>query len=105
MLWLCAYVYNKNCYQIQGGGSNKEEEIERLRAELAAASEEMEESARLLERFQGLDLADDKKITSSIKRKLRQLETVKANLSENERLLSERDQQVKKDNQRHVFIK
>ena len=76
-----------------------------MRAELAAASEEMEESARLLERFQGLDLADDKNITSSIKRKLRQLETVKANLSENERLLSERDQQVKKDNQRHVFIK
>ena len=76
-----------------------------MRAELAAASEEMEESARLLERFQGLDLADDKKITSSIKRKLRQLETVKANLSENERLLSERDQQVKKDHQRHVCIK
>ena len=65
-----------------------------VRAELAAASAEMEESARLLERFQGLDLAEDKKISSSVKRKLKQLETIKANLSENERLLTERDEQV-----------
>jgi len=65
-----------------------------LRTELAAASAEMEESARLLERFQGLDLAEDKKISSSVKRKLKQLETIKANLSENERLLTERDEQV-----------
>ena len=79
---------------MKGGGSNKEEEIDRLRTELAAASAEMEESARLLERFQGLDLAEDKKISSSVKRKLKQLETIKANLSENERLLTERDEQV-----------
>jgi len=64
----------------------------------------MEESARLLERFQGLDLAEDKKISSSVKRKLKQLETIKANLSENERLLTERDEQVNKTIASFLFI-
>lgn len=70
--------------------------MERLRAELAAASKEMEESARLMERFQGLHLSDGgKAITSGVKRKLKELETLKGTQKENERLLSEREEQVR----------
>ena len=78
------------------GLSSREKEVERLRAELAAASKEMEESARLMERFQGLHLSDGgKAITSGVKRKLKELETLKNVQKENERLLSEREEQVK----------
>ncbi|XP_057381408.1 centrosomal protein of 290 kDa-like [Daphnia carinata] len=77
------------------GLSNREKEIERLRAELATASKEIEESARLMERFQGLHLSDGAKaITSGVKRKLKELETLKATLKENDRLLLEREEQV-----------
>ena len=76
--------------------SSREKEVERLRAELATASKEIEESARLMERFQGLHLSDGAKaITSSVKRKLKELETLKVTQKENDRLLSEREEQVK----------
>jgi hypothetical protein len=69
--------------------------VDRLRAELATASKEIEESARLMERFQGLHLSDGAKaITSSVKRKLKELETLKVDQKENDRLLSEREEQV-----------
>ena len=77
------------------GLSSREKEVERLRAELATASKEIEESARLMERFQGLHLSDGAKaITSSVKRKLKELETLKVAQKENDRLLSEREEQV-----------
>ncbi|KZS07494.1 Uncharacterized protein APZ42_028577 [Daphnia magna] len=77
------------------GLSNREKEIERLRSELATASKEIEESARLMERFQGLHLSDGAKaITSGVKRKLKELETLKTTLKENDRLLLEREEQV-----------
>ena len=60
------------------GLSSREKEVDRLRAVLASASKEIEESARLMERFQGLHLSDGAKaITSSVKRKLKELETLK----------------------------
>ena len=77
------------------GLSSREKEVERLRAELATASKEIEESARLMERFQGLHLSDGAKaITSSVKRKLKELETLKVAQKENDRLLSEREEHV-----------
>lgn len=80
---------------VRQGLSSREKEVERLRAELAAASKEMEESARLMERFQGLHLSDGARaITSGVKRKLKELETLKVNQKENERLLAEREEQV-----------
>lgn len=55
----------------------------------------MEESARLMERFQGLHLSDGgKALTSTVKRKLKELEVLKAAQKESDRLLSERDEQV-----------
>ena len=77
------------------GLSSREKEVDRLRAVLASASKEIEESARLMERFQGLHLSDGAKaITSSVKRKLKELETLKVAQKENDRLLSEREEQV-----------
>lgn len=56
----------------------------------------MEESARLMERFQGLHLSDGgKAITSGVKRKFKELENLKAEQKENERLLAEREEQVR----------
>ena len=85
------------------GLANREEEIERLRAELAAASKDLDESARLLEQFQGLHLAEEpggskgssrSVLTDSVKRKLQQLDALKAERKENDRLLAEREEQV-----------
>jgi hypothetical protein len=54
------------------GLSSREKEVDRLRAVLASASKEIEESARLMERFHGLHLSDGAKaITISVKRKLK----------------------------------
>lgn len=62
---------------------------------MTAASNEIEESARLMERFQGLHLSDGAKaITTGVKRKLKELETLKATQKENDRLLLEREEQV-----------
>ncbi len=56
----------------------------------------MEESARLLEQFQGLHLNSEEKgpVTDSVKRKLQKLETLKDSKKENERLLAEREEEV-----------
>lgn len=79
--------------------ANREEEIERLRTELSAATKDLEESAKLLEQFQGLHLSEDKGsssmvMTDSVKRKLQQLESLKANRKESEKLLAEREEEV-----------
>lgn len=76
----------------------REEEVERLRDELAAAAKEIEESARLIEEFQSLPLTTNAgasaSISGSVKRKLKELESMRASHLENERLLAERDEQV-----------
>lgn len=75
---------------------NREEEVERLKAELAEAVKAIEENARVMEQFQSLHPNDgkNKAITSSIRRKLKEVEALRASLKENDKLLSERDEQV-----------
>ena len=73
----------------------REEEVQRLRDELATAAKEIEESARLIEEFQSLPVTGGRaSISGSVKRKLKELESMRAARMENERLLAERDGQV-----------
>nr|CAH0101572.1 unnamed protein product [Daphnia galeata] len=81
------------------GLSSREKEVDRLRAVLASASKEIEESARLMERFQGLHLSDGAKaITSSLAkliRTVRRYESGTYGLSEATKELKEtRDQLI-----------
>jgi hypothetical protein len=67
---------------------------------LQAASEDLEQSARLLEQIQGSaspkgSQQGKKTVSRSILKKLRKYDQLKQRLKENEEVLTERDQQVK----------
>jgi len=81
------------------GVSAKDEEIDRLRAELISAAEEMEENARFLQRFQSLSsmAPGDSENADGFKRIIEQVDQLKRQLQENELQLTERDHQVTKN--------
>lgn len=73
----------------------REEEVQRLRDELASAAKEIEESARLIEEFQSLPVTGGRaSISGSVRRKLKELDSARASAMESERLLAERDERV-----------